>query len=133
MTGRHCTLHLPWPPSTNKYWRPTGSKLVLTREARQFRANALACILEQGSPRLGAARLRVRVTVNAPDHRKRDLDNFGGKAVLDALAFAQVFDNDEQIDELHVVRGAVTKPGQVLVHVEIIPAPQGAHEAAGIP
>ena len=115
------TLVLPWPPSTNKYWRPPGNKLVLTKEARDFRADALADILEQGSPRLGNARLKLTVTVNPPDRRKRDLDNFGGKAILDALAFARVFDNDEQVDDLRIIRGEVRKPGQVIVKLEALP------------
>lgn len=115
------TLTLPWPPSTNKYWRPVQSKLVLTEDARSFRAKALAKIVEQGSPRLGSARLKVLVTVNAPTKAKRDLDNFGGKAVLDALAFARVFDNDEQVDDLRIVRGPVEKPGRVVVRLEALP------------
>ena len=38
----------------------------------------------------------------------------------DALAFAQVFDDDSQIDELSIIRGAVEKPGRVIVRLEAI-------------
>lgn len=112
-------LVLPWPPSTNKYWKPANYKLVLTKHARKFRADALAAVIEQGSPRLGDKRLAVTVTIHPPDAIKRDVDNFGGKAVLDALAFARVFDNDSQIDDLRIVRGEVLRPdGQVIVLLE---------------
>lgn len=123
------TLELPWPPSINTYWRRVGNRTVLSAKARAYRAEAVACCLEQRAPRLGTARVRLAITAHAPDKRARDLDNLC-KGILDSLEFARVFDNDEQIDELHVVRGAVTKPGQVLIHVEIIPAPHGALEEA---
>ena len=45
---------------------------------------------------------------------KRDLDNIL-KSLLDSLDHAGVFDDDEQIDELHVLRAGVEKPGNVAI------------------
>lgn len=113
-------LDLPFPPSTNHYWRGTeGSKRVLTRAAREFRARALAAVLEQGAPRFDReARLRVEVTLNPPNRLRRDIDNFGGKALLDALQHAGVFPDDSQVDELRIVRGRVVKGGQAVVTIQ---------------
>jgi Holliday junction resolvase RusA-like endonuclease len=39
------------------------------------------------------------------------------KAILDALTFAKVFDDDEQVDELVVKRAEAVPPGQLVVTV----------------
>ena len=114
------TLTLPWPPSVNTYWRRVGNKTILSAAARAYRAAAVAACIEQNTPRLGAARVRVSVIAYPPDRRRRDLDNLH-KGVLDALAFARVFDDDSQIDELSIIRGAVEKPGRVIVRLEALP------------
>ena len=54
-----------------------------------------------------------------PDKRRRDLDNIT-KALLDALSHANMFEDDEQIDDLHLIRMGVEKPGRVEVTVEEI-------------
>lgn len=114
------TLTLQFPPSTNTYWRRVGNKTLLSRRAREYRALVMADALTQGAPRLGQARVRVSITLHAPDNRRRDLDNFGGKALLDALVHARVLDDDSQVDALHVIRGAVRKPGSAVVTLEPI-------------
>lgn len=52
-----------------------------------------------------------------PDKRKRDLDNVC-KATLDALQHARLFDDDAQIDELHVERGDKVDGGSLFVELE---------------
>ena len=51
-----------------------------------------------------------------PDRRRRDIDNVG-KALLDALQHAGCFDDDEQIDVLHIERRTVIKGGACRVVV----------------
>lgn len=66
-----------------------------------------------------------------PDRRQRDLDNLH-KGVLDALAFACVFDDDSQVDDLRIVRGELDRPEEsVMVWIE--PIPHGSREQAGTP
>ena len=113
------TLVLPFPPTTNNLTAVVGRRRILTKAAREYRANALAALAEQRPKRLGDARLKVTLTLNPPDRRKRDLANFE-KAPIDALAFARVFDDDSQIDDLRLVRGEVRKPGQVIVKLEAL-------------
>lgn len=119
------TLTLPFPPSTNHYWRATeGTKRVLTSKARIFRANVLAAAKEQRvRPYPPTARLAVYVQLHPPDRRRRDIDNFGGKALLDALEFAGIMPDDSQVDSLHVVRGDVVKDGAAIVTIEALPDP----------
>ena len=114
------TLVLPWPPTVNSYWRRVGNRTILSAKARAYRGAALAACLEQSAPRLGQARVRVSVIAYPPDRRRRDLDNLH-KGVLDALAFARVFDDDSQIDELSIIRAYAEAPGRVLVTVQAIP------------
>ena len=113
------TLVLPFPPTANNLTAVVGRRRILTKAAREYRADALAAIAEQRPARLGSARLRVTLTLNPPDRRKRDLANFE-KAPIDALASARVFDDDSQIDDLRLVRGEVGKPGSVVVKLEPI-------------
>jgi crossover junction endodeoxyribonuclease RusA len=116
------TIRLPWPPSVNGYWRaiPRGKGVtqILSAEARAFRFRAaLACY---GKQKFGDARLAVTITMHAPDKRERDLDNFA-KAACDALTHSHVWDDDSQIDELHLIRGAVVPhDGHVIVQIRRI-------------
>lgn len=117
------TVELPWPPSVNRYWRRTErATLAIGARGKAFRTDVLAACLEQ----LGAgwrthvdptARLRVRIMAAPPDRRRRDLDNVL-KATLDALEHADVFRDDEQIDDLHIIRAAPAKPGRIVITIE---------------
>lgn len=110
-------LTLPWPPSTNSVWRSTGKRTYLTHQGRKFRKDVAGAIAEQWGEDPLAGRLAVKVTLMAPDKRKRDIDNHGGKALLDAITCAGVWVDDEQIDRLTIVRGDNTKGGQCRVEI----------------
>lgn len=113
------TLTIGFPPSVNRYWRNVKGKTLLSEDGRTYRANTLADVAEQmnGHARLGSARLRVEILANPPDNRKRDVDNLP-KGILDSLAFARVFDDDSQIDELEIRRGEVVRGGRVEVRIK---------------
>lgn len=66
-----------------------------------------------------SARLAVTIKLHAPNKRRFDIDN-RVKAVLDALVRAQVFDDDEQVDDLRVLRGPIVKGGFATVDVAVI-------------
>jgi len=77
-------LTLPFPPSTNRYWRfPRGLGYPLvSREARQYKIEAARLAIKQGiKPTDG--NLKVRIDVFRPAKRG-DLDNML-KVVLDSL------------------------------------------------
>lgn len=58
------------------------------------------------------AEKRLSLTINAypPDKRKRDLDNIC-KASIDSMQYARVFEDDNQIDMLTVIRREIVKNG----------------------
>ncbi|MFP4137459.1 MAG: RusA family crossover junction endodeoxyribonuclease [Halomonas sp.] len=107
-------LDLPWPPSTNKYWRnPTvrgRGRTLISARGRAYRTEVAACALEQGVRRPYQGPLRLEIAAHPPDRRRRDLDNLL-KATLDALAHAGVYLDDEQITALAVRRESIERPG----------------------
>lgn len=91
-------LELPFPVSTNHYYRISGRQLRISREGKAF-ANQLWWMVRQQQPRLKMFEgpLRIHVDLFPPDLKRRDLDNYSGKALYDALQRAQVFKDDRQI------------------------------------
>lgn len=113
-------LTLPYPPSVNTYWRhPTTGKLagrhLISEKGRQYRAE-VCCSVRNAAQAL-SCRLSVTIECFPPDRRRRDLDNVA-KGLLDALSHAGVWNDDEQIDDLRIVRREVTKGGAVRVRIE---------------
>ena len=120
------TVTLPWPPSTNRIWRNVAvsgkPRTLLSQEGRAYRkAAADACLVAKLAGKQIPDRLALRLVVQAPDRRARDLDNTV-KAVQDALTHAGVWLDDSQIDRLLVERGPVVKGGMVSVTVEVMSA-----------
>ena len=108
------TLTLPWPPSTNTYWRHVGTKVLISAEGRAYRkAVADQVLIQRGAKRL-AGRLHVDIIAHVPDKRRRDLDNLF-KSVLDSMTHAGVWLDDEQIDSLAIRRGPIGGMLNVLV------------------
>lgn len=107
------TLELPWPVSINRYLRRAGVRMHTTNEAKAYRRDV--GWLCKGAHRFGTSRLCLRIDAFPPDHRKRDLDNVS-KVLIDSLMHAGLFDDDSQIDRLHIERGPVRKnAGAVLI------------------
>lgn len=120
------TVTLPWPPSTNRIWRNVAvsgkPRTLLSQGGRVYRkAAADACLVAKLAGKQIPDRLALRLVVQAPDRRARDLDNTV-KAVQDALTHAGVWLDDSQIDRLLVERGPVVKGGMVSVTVEVMSA-----------
>lgn len=107
-------LTLPYPPSNNRYYRHHHGRVLLSREGRAYRLEALARRPSTGWPLIGSVRLTI--DVYPPTRWGQDLDNIP-KAICDALQHAGILKNDQQIDELVVYRRA--KDGDPRVVVEI--------------
>lgn len=119
MESKTVSIILRYPPSVNTYWRSIGrGRVIISRKGREYRLRVIEDVLAEGTPTL-SGRLKVKIEAYMPDKRRRDLDNIT-KALLDALSHANMFEDDEQIDDLHLIRMGVEKPGRVEVTVEEI-------------
>lgn len=113
------TLALDYPPTTNTYYRNVSGRMVISERGREYRQAVRWSVLEQ----LGARReplageLMLRVHFNPPDSRRRDLDNVMGKALLDSLTHARVWDDDSQVKRIEAEMGEPVKGGRCLVEV----------------
>jgi crossover junction endodeoxyribonuclease RusA len=91
----------------------------ISKAGREFKAQVSDYVVEYRVPKLGKARLEMKVIIYPRDRRKQDIDN-RIKALWDALGDAGVFDDDEQIDVLIVERGEIKKGGGVIVFIDKI-------------
>lgn len=111
-------LTLPYPPSVNRMYRNVGGKTLLSKDGRDYRESVgIACLIA-GRPRI-EGRIAVSVELCPPDRRRRDLDN-AFKGLLDSLQHAGVYEDDSQIDDLRIRRGAVVSGGEVKVVLEAV-------------
>ena len=85
--------------------------MVLGPRGRAYRVECQ--VATRGVQSSGAARLTVLLIARPPDRRRRDLDNLA-KAVLDGMN-GVLYDDDSQIDNLIIRRGATTPGGLVEV------------------
>ena len=108
------TLHLPFPPSGNTYYRRSAHATYLSAKGREFKERVAEIVAEAGQRIEG--RLQIFMSLYAPTKRKYDIDN-RIKATLDALQDAGVFEDDEQVDKITVKRCEVVKGGRCVVLV----------------
>lgn len=110
-------IELPFPPSVNTYWRRGPRSTYLSKSGRAYKQAVDCCVLRSSQelhPFTG--RLAVEVELYPPDRRTRDVDNCS-KAVLDSLGEAGVWKDDEQIDDLRLIRRGIRKGGLCVVTV----------------
>ena len=105
----HISLVLPYPPSCNHYWGQSGNRRFIGKKGVQFRKDVIEAVVSAYAISL-EGRLGVHVSLYPPDKRKRDIDN-SMKSLLDACEHAGCYENDSQIDELHIIRKEVVKGG----------------------
>ena len=107
----------------NSIWRAVPNRgMILSRAGRKYREEALWVIHTQvQNEKMFTGRLEVVIEVFVPDRRKRDLSNIP-KAVEDAITKSEkIWVDDEQIDDLRIIRREVTKPAEVVVHIRELP------------
>ncbi len=107
------TLTLPYPPSVNHYWGAKGMRRFVGKKGLEFRKEVSERVAEAGYQTI-TGKIAVFVSLYPPDRRTRDIDNVT-KALLDALQHAGCFEDDSDIDDLHLIRFDVRKGGACTV------------------
>ena len=100
-------LNLPLPPSVNSYRTIFRNRMGISKAGKEFKAQVSDYVNEYKVPKLGAARLEMKVVLYPRDKRKQDIDN-RIKALWDAL------------DVLVIERGEIKKGGGCLVLIDIL-------------
>lgn len=113
---RSITLNIPFPPSSNRYWRNFNGRMIISKDARVYKAEIRKIFIQLKCKKL-ENRLSVTITAYPPDKRRRDLDNLL-KVSLDSLQYAGFFVDDSQIDELYIERGQPIAPGYLNITIE---------------
>ena len=113
-------LVLPFPPSMNTYWRTWNGRTLLSKAGRQYKTAVYGYCLENRVPKFGEQRVKFSMVLRPKDKRQRDIDNYA-KAVLDALQYAGIIEDDWQVDHLEMIRGEPVVDGCVQVTIETYP------------
>lgn len=108
---------LPFPPSTNTYYRTFNGRMLISKKGRQFAKDVAAIVASHGPRPMLSVPLMVDVTLYPPDNRKRDLDNHASKSLYDSLTKAGVWIDDSQIKAMSARMMEVDKPGCAIVTV----------------
>lgn len=109
---------LPWPPTSNTYWRRSGHRIYLSERGLNYRNLTIMKCKDIRNAFLLTDRLKVQINAFPPDKRKRDLDNIC-KSCLDSLQHADVYPDDNQIDWL-IIRRMSDNLGFIEVIIETI-------------
>lgn len=113
-------LNLPLPPSINSYWGFHGNRRFLTKKANEFKELARIAVKEANCPNYYEQRLCISIYLHFADKRKADIDN-RVKSLLDALVQTKMlFNDDSQVDELHIFRGENIKGGMCKVIIATV-------------
>jgi len=114
---------LPYPPSTNRYWRFDRGKVHISDPGQRYREEVAVRLRMQGvrpGHELWDARLAEAIEAFPPDRRIRDIDNIQ-KPLNDSLQHGGLYRNDSQLDLLQTQRCEVRPSGLIIVNIEPMP------------
>lgn len=109
-------MDLPFPNSTNTHWRVARGHHYISAKGIAFREAVKVAVKLHGL-KAPEGRLCLAVKLYPPDKRKRDIDNFGGKALLDALTYSGLIMDDSLIDKLIIERDIIIKEGKCRIYL----------------
>lgn len=110
-------MYTSYPPTVNNYYVKTQRGVFISQKGKKFRDQVIQDVCEQlAGFEKQYGRLRLDVVLFVPDKRRRDIDNVQ-KPLLDALTHAGVWDDDSQLDQITIYRGAHTFDGKTYIRV----------------
>lgn len=107
-------LNLPYPPSVNTYWRRSRNATYISKKGQLFKQSVAEYVAENNVPKFGDAEIEVTIALRPRSTNYMDIDNCA-KAVLDSCQDAGVFDDDNQVWKLTILRGEPIKGGACVV------------------
>lgn len=114
-------IKLPLPPTVNNAYgvnRKSGARYLKTAQ-KEYREAVIKLVRENKWDFQANVRLTLHIVLNFEDNRKNDLDN-RIKPLWDACTHAKVWEDDSLIDDYHVLRGIVGKPGGVYMQLQAV-------------
>jgi crossover junction endodeoxyribonuclease RusA len=129
-------IELPYPPSTNRYWRMFRSRMVVSAEAKAYKEHAAWLAREDGlrTPIDGPVALRAVLRPKKPLRPSKgravrciDIDN-ALKVAVDALNGVAYLD-DSQLVDLRISRGEACAGGAL--EVTVMPSSTGRLDFEG--
>lgn len=116
-------LNLKWPPSINGYWRAYKGRQIISERGREYLAYIQEiALMHRLRGRFGADRVAVSIIMYPKTKRRFDCDNFT-KCLFDSFSKCGIWDDDEQIYDLQIIKGQQMKNGFLEVHVQTIEGP----------
>ena len=103
----------PFPPSVNNYYKQNRYTKYRSKKGMDYIKTIANEKIEQCLPNELDMYLSIFIRLNPPNEQA-DIDNYH-KCLLDALQYNKVYNNDNQIKELHTIMGRVKKGGSLLV------------------
>lgn len=105
---------IPYPPSINHYYLRTSSGVMIGAKGKTYRRDIGFILHRHRETFTPDKRLMLTMHVFPPDKRRRDIDNIL-KCAIDSLQHARIFEDDNQIDMLIIVRKEVVRDGKLSV------------------
>ena len=91
---------LPYPPSLNTYWRRRGSQYYISDKGQKYRKDVQQIIRQLKLDIFTKSRLRIKVIADVPD-----------------LIYAGFAEDDEQFDDIRVIRGVKVSGGRLGIKI----------------
>lgn len=94
----------------------TGKPYYISDKGQKYRKDVQQIIRQLKLDIFTKSRLRIKVIADVPDSRRRDLDNIL-KGLLDSLIHAGFAEDDEQFDDIRVIRGVKVPGGRLGIKI----------------
>ena len=92
------SIKLPYPPSLNKNYQYSTSKIFLSKKVTEYRQKVKTAIKEKYPDwQPFTSKIVMNIMIFMPDKRVRDIDNVDSKVLWDALKKANVYKDDSLI------------------------------------